>query len=149
MKRNRLRNNIELFENEILIHENDFLSYSFIGNILVGRYKNGVYIDLSIAKSIAIDRDLLLQKHNIKKTFVIAEVSNLKGISSEARIFFSQDKQNEKFLAAALVTESLTGYVLAKFYMKLVPNKLMPENMFRTIPNAIEWLNKLNIECQK
>ncbi len=134
-----------LLSDEVHISENEFVSLSHVGDIIIGKYKANCIIDLKAAKIIEKQRDAAIRKMGVKKVYVIADVSEMKSISPEARKYFSSPEQNKQFIATAYVIKTLTAYVLSQFYIKLTPNKPMPEKAFRKMDEALNWVQNLRV----
>ncbi len=137
----------EISEDETFLIEDEFVLFSYKDDIMIGRYKPEKHIDLKAAQQIARTREAAFRIARQEKMMAIAEISHLKSVSAEARKFFASPEQTKRLLAGALVTKSLVGYVMGSFFIKLNPIKKIPENMFRTIDEAKNWMNELDLKA--
>jgi len=117
------------------IYENDFVSLQLRNGVLYGKYKVNV-INLAIAQDATIFR---MQITGGKKIPAIADISSVKHVDKEARIFFSSKEAGKDLLALAVVLNNPVTRMMGNFFVKFY----RPEYPFRFFTNsteATEWI---------
>src|SRR5687768_8624108 len=75
---------------------------------------------------------------------VIIDISNIKSVTKEARVYLSQGKAVEKISAAALFTNSLVARIVANFFLGFNrPN--IPIRIFTNKAEALKWAKQYRI----
>jgi hypothetical protein len=108
--------------------------------ILKGHYKVDV-IDKEIAEKAIASR---LEFQNGVKYKTIFDTSNLKTITPEARKILSGPSSHLGFKAAAFIRKSSLTNALGNFYLRYA-NVPVPTKMFRSVEQAKEWLDSLDV----
>jgi hypothetical protein len=71
----------------------------------------------------------------------IVDITKVKSVTREARLYYSSEVASHVISAAALLVDSQVSKVLANFFLGI--NKpLMPVRLFNSEEQAMEWLNK-------
>lgn len=118
--------------------ETDYVILELDDGILMVTYKQGVTIDLKIAKEIVATRIEFTQG---KPYPGIALDAGVVAIKKEARDYFSSPESNEGVTAGAIVINSTFGMLLVNFWFTVNKPKI-PTKVFVEKEKAIEWLQQ-------
>ncbi|WP_045463035.1 DUF7793 family protein [Sporocytophaga myxococcoides] len=120
--------------NNTPIFENNIISLSYLGKILLVDYKKRSIIDLKAVQNSIKEREKLAKKAPL---LVIADISKIEYITRDARAFLAGP--SNKTLATAIVFHSKIQEVIGKIYIKFHKPKT-PVKLFTRISDAHEWL---------
>lgn len=120
--------------------ENDYVTLRLEEDILFVNYKPNSIITIDAAKRVVADR---LNLANNTPKYVIAEVSNIKNSTKEAREYLSQKDGGLKgILAGAFVSNKVYSYFILNLFLKIIsPN--IPAKYFMDEQSAIKWVSEL------
>jgi len=107
--------------------------------ILVGAYKEGLEIDLDIAKEIVSAR---LEFTDSVPCPGLIDDRGVKSMNKEARDYFSSEKGIEGVSAAGVMSRSLFSRLLINFFIKITGPPPMPVQSFVDESKAIAWLKQ-------
>ena len=123
---------------------NHFGDWWIEDNILCMKYKNGLFIDVNMARIIVEERHKIT---DFKASLCYADISTIKGVSSEARNYFSSEHATKYVLAGALLTNSLLAKMIGNFFLKVNFSKTKtPNKIFSNKETAFNWLKSLKFE---
>ena len=118
-------------------YENQHATYEFRDSILYIVYKADHYIDYQAARNIVSDR---LRIQSYKAFPIICDVSNIKGISSEAREYLAT-YGSDLTQAVALISSENTLLSLAEYFVTI--NKpSVPTKIFDNLEDAAHFVKK-------
>lgn len=80
----------------------------------------------------------------IRRPFLI-DMSNVKSMSREARVYYAGNEPLKAITAVAILTNSNVGKMVANFFIGLT-QQLMPTKMFTDVNEAIKWLSAFKID---
>lgn len=124
-----------------LVIENEHFKIYFENKILVGEIKKNVYVDLKVAKNIVEKRKMISNFQMIK---IFIDVTEVKGVSKEARDYLGTEEGSELLVAAAICTNSKLSTFLANFFLKVnLINTNYPIKLFTNRKKAMDWLTNL------
>jgi len=119
-----------------MVKETPYVRYEVREGLLIATYKEGVRIDLAVARQIVADRLALSGGRPM-----VALVYNLGVISmdKEARDFLSSPSGNQGLRAGAIVLDNAFNIALSDFFLTVNrPN--IPSRIFRETAEALAWL---------
>lgn len=120
--------------------ENEYVTLRLEKDILFVYYKPNSIITLDAAKKVVEDR---LDFANNTPKYVIAEVSNIKNSSKEAREFLSKKDGGLKgILAGAFVSDKVYSYFILNLFLKLISPSI-PAKYFMDEQSALRWVSEL------
>ncbi|MDD4148544.1 MAG: hypothetical protein PHE33_00795 [Bacteroidales bacterium] len=120
--------------------ENDYVCLNLIDDILHVTYKSDAIITLEAAKQVVKDR---LEFVNFVPKCILAEVSNIKNSSKEAREFLSKSDGGLKgIIAGAFVSKQVYSYFILNLFLKIVAPSV-PAKFFMEKEKALEWLTEI------
>lgn len=121
----------------LTIYENQHATYEFRDSILYIIYKADHYIDYQAARKIVSDR---LRIQSYKAFPIICDVSNVKGISSEAKEYLAT-YGSDLTKAVALISTKNTQLSLAEYFVTI--NKpSVPTKIFDNLEDAALFVKK-------
>ena len=123
--------------------ESDLLQFEVVDGITVARYSSNKPITAEVAKILVQKRKEFTQNKPCKVAIVFP---NLTSIDKGGRDYLSSDDAKENIEASAMVTDSVLGKVVVNFFLKLNNrrNNDIPNKVFNTEKDAIEWLKNLD-----
>ncbi len=121
--------------------DNQFVQLWAEDDILYCIYKP-INITLEVAKTLGSIRDQYMQEQGLQHVLLLADITNLKGFSKDARDFMSSPKETKKIRAGALYTKSWIGYVIGSFFLKFFQEKDSPKRLFQNWNKSKDWLEK-------
>lgn len=121
-------------------YEDEYVLHEIKDGILFTYYKNGLEINLSIAKKILASR---LNFTNNKSYITLIDGRYLKSLDWGAREFFASKEAQEGIKAAALLSGSkLTSYI-GNFFLKITYKpRSVPAKLFTNKEKALQWLEQ-------
>lgn len=121
-------------------YEDDYLTHEIENGILLSTYKNGLEINLSVAKKILSSR-LAFSGNNCFITLI--DGRKLKSIDWEARKYFNSEEGRKGIIAAAFLGGSLFTTNLGNFFLKVTyARRSFPVRLFTNKEEALKWLEK-------
>ncbi len=120
--------------------DNDFITLWIEEGIMYGKYKPGKLIDLAAAKRVVSDR---LQLCSGKDYPSLTIATDLKGITKEARDYFSSGDGIRHMIRLALITGSPIARMVGNFWLQINKPEL-PTRMFNDQAEAVKWLGGPN-----
>ncbi|MDD4218148.1 MAG: hypothetical protein PHZ24_12545 [Bacteroidales bacterium] len=120
--------------------ENEYVYLNMIDDILHVTYKPNALITLEAAKQVVKDR---LEYVNFVPKCILAEVSNIKNSSKEAREYLSKSDGGLKgIIAGAFVSKQVFSYFILNLFFKIVMPSV-PTKYFMEKEQALEWLHEI------
>ncbi len=114
--------------------ENNIISMSYLGKILLVDYKKRSIIDLKAVKSAVYEREKFTQ---FTPLLIIADISKVEYFTKAARTYLAGP--SNKSAATAIVFRSKIQEVICNIYIKFHKPKT-PVKLFTRISDAQEWL---------
>ncbi|MFN6946166.1 MAG: hypothetical protein ACK4ND_14545 [Cytophagaceae bacterium] len=118
--------------------ENRYMRYWFEGDVLCGEFTSEVEIDLKIAKAVVEGR---LKYSNYKNVKGCIDCCNVKKMSRDARVFFSEPSSCKSLKVAALVINSAVQKMIGNFIIK-IHKPPVPTKLFTCKEEAMQWLGE-------
>lgn len=118
--------------------DNTFVTLEIREGILVCTYREGLKVNLHIARSI-VEYRLAFTKGTPMPIMILNQ--GVSSIDKKARDFFSSAEGIKGLKAAALVLKTPFGSFLANFLIS-VTKPAMPAKIFSTEEAAMQWLKK-------
>jgi hypothetical protein len=120
--------------------ENEYVIFTKKNDFLYVVYKPATEISLEAAIKVAEDR--IAFSENIPQ-YIIADVSNIKSSSKEAREYLSQkDGGMKDIIAGAFVSNKVYSYFILNLFLKIV-NPDVPAKFFSNFEDAEIWISNL------
>jgi hypothetical protein len=116
--------------------------FDIVNGVLITKFKDNITIDLKIAKEIVEDRKSVTKGVAFPG---LGYAKGVRGLSREARTYFTEDIAIEGVLAGALIMESNFAAGLINFFLKINPPKI-PNKVFTSEEKAMEWLQAFKKE---
>jgi hypothetical protein len=111
------------------------------GDIIFAEFEDQLKIDLDLAKELVMQRLLFTQN---RKHFVLIDLSNVKGITSDAKEFMQRrDTGLKDILAAAFIGGNPISNLIANIFIKTP--KDFPSKFFHNRIDAFRWVQ----ECKR
>ncbi|MBD3638230.1 MAG: hypothetical protein HUJ25_12830 [Crocinitomicaceae bacterium] len=108
--------------------------------IVFGKYKEGIIIDLEVAKEVVETRKVISEYKN-RPIFVDARGVNK--MTKEARNYFGSKEGAEYISAAAIFTDSMLTSFMANFLIRVnLKEQYTIVRAFNNREKAIEWLSQ-------
>ena len=107
-------------------------------NLLIGTYKDGLYINLPIARQIVSDRIAFTGGSNIALMIVSRGVA---AIDKPAREYLASDEGTTGIAAAAIVVGTPFSSLLGNFFLTVYKTKF-PAKAFTKPARAEQWLQQ-------
>jgi hypothetical protein len=118
--------------------ETPYVKYQLNGNVLIATFKEGIRIQLEIAKRIVRDRILFTESRVLP---VMIRNQGVISIDLQALKFFSSAEGTRFLKAVAFVDASEVGQVMERFLVK-TDNASMPVRIFLNELPAWRWLDR-------
>lgn len=126
--------------------ENEYIVFQKKNDILYVEYKPASEITLEAAQLVVTDR---LKFTNFIPQYVLANISNIKSSSKEAREYLSQSDGGLKgIIAGAFVSNKVYSYFILNLFLKIT-NPNVPAKFFSNTEEAEKWLLKLKSERER
>lgn len=117
--------------------ENEYVYLELIDDILYVTYKPDSIITLEAAQKVVKDR---LEFVKDESKYVLAEVTNIKTSSKEAREYLNQDDGGlQGIIAGAFVSKQVYSYFILNLFLKIVKPSV-PAKFFPNKKAALEWI---------
>lgn len=121
--------------------ENDVSYLRWIeDDIWTGGYKV-LKVDLDVAKEVTRFRKECLPNKDIK---FLADVSNVKSVSKQARDFLGSPEAFEGIAASALITNSPLTVMLGNFYLRFA-SQPAPSRLVKNREEGLKWLRSVDV----
>lgn len=120
----------------------DIVDLCYEENIVIARYKEGLAVDLDVAKQLIKQRK---EVSNNEKCLLFIDARNLVSITKKARDYVSSDEGQENLKATAILTDSNFLRILSNFLIRIDLKKKssdLPIRMFKSEKEALDWLNQ-------
>ena len=126
--------------------ENEFVTFVMKNGLLYVVYKPVAEMTLEAAILVAENR---LELTNNVPQYIIADVSNIKTSSKEAREYLSkQDGGLKGIRAGAFVSNKVYSYFILNLFLKIA-NPSIPAKFFSNIEDAEIWICNIRLEDLK
>jgi hypothetical protein len=107
-------------------------------DIIFAELREPVRVDITVARDLVADR---LSFTENRKHYLIADISNVKGISAEAKEFLQRPEGGLKnILGAALIASNPVSALIANIFIKTRAN--FQTRFFSDRKDAMEWINE-------
>jgi hypothetical protein len=121
-----------------------FVTFSFIdeSDIIFNEYSKDLAVDLETAKELVANR---LEFAGNSKHYMIMEMSNIKKISHDAKLFM-QDAEGglKNILGAAFVVSNPVSELVSNIFIKTPKN--FPAKLFQKKEDALNWIKQLKLK---
>lgn len=122
----------------LFLGENEYISFQLKSGVLYSIYKEGLKIDLDIAKKI-VDFRLSLTKDNSYPTIIFP--NRVKYVDKDARNYFFTDRGSEGFDAIAVMSKDKIINMILSFVFFYSP-PIKPTKLFTEEKEALMWLQQ-------
>ncbi len=120
--------------------ENDYVLLEKRDNIMQVKYKPESFISIDAAKKVVEDR---LGFANGQPMYVVAEVSNIKNSTKDAREYLSdKDGGLQGIIAGAFISNKVYTYFILNLFFKIV-KPTVPTKFFTDRDKAMEWIEEM------
>lgn len=118
--------------------KNDLAEVWFEDGILFLKFQKDTILDFETMKQTIALRDKFTVDEN---KYVLVDISNLKSLNNEARLYGSINGHKLMYACAVLVNSYFTKFLFMSYIKFSKPN--VPFVFFTSKEKAIEWLNEL------
>lgn len=123
--------------------ENQYVNLELKGDVLFVYYKANTVITVEAAKQVVEDR---LKLTNNEATFVVAEVSNIKTSTREAREYLSKKDGGLKGIkAGAFISKQVYSYFILNLFLKIIAPSV-PAKYFMDKESALNWIEEIRLK---
>ncbi len=129
--------------------EYPFVKFSLLehsDDIIFQEFKNDLHIDIVVAKEIVDSR--IDFSGNVKKIYIIIDLSNVKAVSQEAKFYLQAPADDRKnIMAIAFVANNPVSALFANIFVKAT--KDYQSKFFTNKDNALVWILESRRNIQK